>query len=57
MSLFSLKGVSPKIIESASCWFAPNVKIIGDVTIFSNISIWFGSVIRGDNEVIVISKN
>ena len=57
MSFFSFKGISPKIIESVSCWFAPNAKIIGDVTIFPNVSIWFGSVIRGDNEGIVISKN
>jgi carbonic anhydrase/acetyltransferase-like protein (isoleucine patch superfamily) len=31
--------------------------IIGDVTLKSNVNIWFGAVLRGDVESIVIGKN
>ena len=37
---------TPKIAESA--FLAPGVKIIGDVEIGEDSSIWFGSIIRGD---------
>ena len=29
-------------------WVAPNAKIIGDVTLEKNSSIWFNAVLRGD---------
>ena len=56
MNFFSLKDNLPNIAEPETCWFAPNCTIIGKVIIFPSVSIWFGAVIRGDNDVIQIGK-
>ncbi len=42
----SFKDRHPKIHQTA--FIAPDVSIIGDVTIGRNASVWFGSIIRGD---------
>ena len=36
-------------------WVAENAIVLGDVVIEEDASIWFGSVVRGDNEQIKIS--
>ena len=41
---------TPQIAQSA--YLAPNTTIIGDVEIGEDSSIWFGTVIRGDNQPI-----
>lgn len=38
-------------------WIAPNAAVIGSVVLGSNASIWFGVVIRGDNDLIEIGDN
>lgn len=35
-------------------WIAPNASVIGKVTLEAGASIWFGAVLRGDNDPIVI---
>ena len=40
-----------------SCYISENATIIGNVTIHSNSSVWFGAVIRGDRNQIYIGKN
>ncbi len=52
MPLYDLDGISPSL--DASVWIAPNASVIGDVHIGKNASIWFGVVIRCDNEPIHI---
>ena len=54
MTLYSLRDYSPHLYEPSTCWFAPNCNIAGRVVISGNVSVWFGSVIRGDNEEIQI---
>ncbi len=49
---FPYKGKFPNISTSATIF--PGVKIIGDVAIGKNSSIWFNSVIRGDVHYIKI---
>lgn len=53
--LYSYKGVSPKIHQSA--FLCDGVKIIGDVEIGENCSVWFNTVIRGDVHYIKIGNN
>ena len=48
------KGKTPVIPES--CYIADNATIIGDVTLGENCSVWFGAVIRGDQDSIVIGE-
>ncbi|WP_246945145.1 gamma carbonic anhydrase family protein [Bacillus pinisoli] len=50
--IYEFKGKKPVIDESA--YIANSVEIIGDVKIGKDASIWFNTVIRGDNDVIQI---
>jgi carbonic anhydrase/acetyltransferase-like protein (isoleucine patch superfamily) len=47
-------GVHPEIHESA--FIAPNATIIGRVRIAANASVWYGAVIRGDMDEIVLGE-
>lgn len=47
-------GILPTI--AAECFIAPNATIIGDVTIGAGASVWFGCVLRGDEEAIRIGE-
>jgi len=38
-------------------WIAPNAVVLGSVVLENNASIWFGCVVRGDNDVITIGEN
>lgn len=46
------RGKSPIIPDS--CYISESVDIIGDVTLGENVSLWFGTVIRGDMHHITI---
>lgn len=50
--IYSLDGITPHIHPDA--WIAPTAVIIGDVVIEAGANIWFGAVLRGDNERITI---
>ena len=51
---YDLEDKKPK--NSGENWVAPNATIIGDVTLEKNSSVWFNSVIRGDNENIHVGE-
>ena len=53
--IMPFNGKVPKIDDKA--FIAPNVVIIGDVTIGEGSNIWFGAVLRGDFGSIKIGKN
>ena len=55
MPVYELDGVRPEI--SADCWIAPDAVVIGKVRLLQGASIWFGAVLRGDNEWITIGPN
>lgn len=38
-------------------WIAPNAVVIGTVVLENNASVWFGCVVRGDNDVITLGEN
>ena len=52
--LYTLDGKSPTLPEDNDFWIAPDASVIGNVTLGAGASIWFGAVLRGDNEVIAI---
>ena len=56
MALYSLNNISPSL-PKGDFWISETAQIIGNVIIGNNTSIWFGAVIRGDNEPIVIGDN
>lgn len=55
MPVYSLDGIAPKLHEKLG-WIAPGAQIIGNVEIGDAASIWFGAVLRGDNEPITIGE-
>ncbi|MFP4006465.1 MAG: gamma carbonic anhydrase family protein [Spirulinaceae cyanobacterium] len=42
---------------SLAAFVAPNATIIGDVTLATGVNIWYGAVVRGDVEKIVIGAH
>ncbi len=46
MAIYELDGRAPQMADSA--WVADSAQVIGDVTLAEDVSIWFGSVLRGD---------
>ncbi|MEJ2057857.1 MAG: gamma carbonic anhydrase family protein [Desulfofustis sp.] len=53
MAVFSIDGIEPDRTSGFS-WIAPTASVIGNVKIGSEVGIWFGCVIRGDQEAITI---
>lgn len=51
--IYALDGVAPQLPDG-DFWVAPDANLIGDVRLAKGCSIWFGAVLRGDNEAIVI---
>jgi len=57
MAIYELHGRSPQFPADGQYFIAGSAEVIGDVRLGSNTSIWFGSVLRGDNELIAIGDN
>lgn len=55
MALYELDGKAPQLGDGA--WVADSAQVIGDVQLGANASVWFGVVIRGDNDTIRIGRN
>jgi carbonic anhydrase/acetyltransferase-like protein (isoleucine patch superfamily) len=63
-SLTSYAGSMPLIVEFDStlpsvdptAWVAPNATLIGAVTLAANASVYYGSVLRGDTDAIVVGE-
>jgi len=52
--IFELDGVRPEVHPDA--WIAPTAVLIGRVIVRAGASVWWGAVLRGDNEPIVIGE-
>ncbi len=53
-TILSFEGHSPDI--SPSAFVAPGVTLIGKVRLEARAGIWYGSILRGDNDDIVIGE-
>jgi carbonic anhydrase/acetyltransferase-like protein (isoleucine patch superfamily) len=49
---YSLDAHPPEVADDA--WTAPGSVVIGNVSLASQASVWFGAVVRGDNERITV---
>ncbi|TBW33892.1 gamma carbonic anhydrase family protein [Siculibacillus lacustris] len=54
MAIWMLDGQAPDLPEDGSAWVAPSADLIGRVRLGRESSVWFGAVLRGDNEWIEI---
>ena len=50
MTLYTLDDIAPEI--AADAWVAPGAHLMGKVRLGARASVWFGAVLRGDNELI-----
>lgn len=55
MTLFSLNGRSP-VLPPGFCFVADSASVIGNVALGEDVGIWFGAVLRGDNDLISIGR-
>ena len=56
MPLYALDGISPRFEEEDSVWIAPDASLIGNIFLGRDVGVWFGSSLRGDNELISIGE-
>lgn len=56
MSQYSLDGITPILPASGNFWAAPDSILIGKVQLDENASVWWGAVLRGDNELIRVGE-
>ena len=54
MTLYSIDGIQVELPLEGEYWIAPNAVVIGRVKLGSFASVWFGAMVRGDNDLIDI---
>lgn len=54
MPLYELDGERVSTPASGAFWVAPNAVLLGKVKLEEDASIWFGAILRGDNELITV---
>ena len=57
MAIYALGDVTPVFPETGTYWVAPDAQVMGNIVLKENASVWFGAVLRGDNDPIVIGEN
>ena len=56
MAIFELDGETPELPADGRYWIADTAVVIGRVRLRADASVWFGSVLRGDNEWIELGE-
>jgi carbonic anhydrase/acetyltransferase-like protein (isoleucine patch superfamily) len=56
MPIYSLDADAPILPEADRFWIAPDAHVIGRVRLGADVGVWFGAVLRGDNELIDIGE-
>ncbi|HYF52828.1 MAG TPA: gamma carbonic anhydrase family protein [Salinarimonas sp.] len=54
MPLYALADLAPELPAAGRYWIAPDAHVIGRVRLGEDVGVWFGAVLRGDNELIDI---
>ena len=54
--IYELDGHRPDLPEPGRYWIAPSATLIGKVRLKIDASVWFGAVLRGDNEWIELGE-
>ena len=55
MPIYALDGVDAR--DATDCWIAPDAVLIGKVRLLKGASVWFGAVLRGDNDWITMGED
>ena len=54
MAIYQLDDDTPRIADTA--WVADSAQVIGRVELQEGASVWFGAILRGDNEWITVGR-
>jgi carbonic anhydrase/acetyltransferase-like protein (isoleucine patch superfamily) len=54
--IYELDGQRPDLPEEGRYWIAHSASVIGRVRLNADCSVWFGAVLRGDNEWIELGE-
>src|SRR6266498_2793957 len=57
MTIHTIDGISPELPPDGNYWIAPTATVIGKVKLGEGVGIWFGAVVRGDGEWIVVGRD
>ena len=57
MTIYALGDQQPQLPGHGDAWIAPTASVIGHVILEPGASVWFGAVLRGDNEPITIGPD
>lgn len=57
MTIYALGDREPVLPASGNYWVAPSAEVMGHVILKENASIWYGAVVRGDNDPIEIGED
>ena len=57
MSVYNLGNVTPELPNDDEYWIAPTAAVMGRVVLKKNASVWWGAVLRGDNDPVVLGEN
>lgn len=56
MPIYALGEDAPTLPGEGRFWVAPDAHVIGRVTLGEGVGVWFGAVLRGDNEPITVGE-
>ena len=54
MPIYALGADEPVLPPPGHFWVAPDAHVVGKVVLGEDVGVWFGAVLRGDNEPITI---
>ena len=54
MPIYALADLAPQLPLAGRFWIAPGAHVIGNILLAEDVGIWFGAVLRGDNELISV---
>ncbi len=57
MPIYALADADLEVEDADAFWVAPTAVLIGRVVLKRNASVWFGAVLRGDNEPIIVGED
>lgn len=57
MPTYALDDSEPELPPEGRYWIAPTAVLIGRVRLLEGASVWWGCVLRGDNEWITVGEN
>src|SRR5881227_3997002 len=57
MAIYELDGQGPELPGDGNYFIADTAAVIGKVRLLNSASVWFGAVLRGDNEWIGIGDH